>query len=84
MLARAKPTILAYTCRQLDSAMARAQAGQAVDNLLLEIGELEHAIGAGPAETLADAAVKLRRFSAHLGPGSAARLTRLAMASIDA
>ena len=69
--------------RQLDTALARAQAGQKVDELLEEIGELERAIDAGPAETLADAAVKLRRLSAHLGPGSAARLLAGALSAVE-
>ena len=69
--------------RQLHSALARAQAGEQIDELLLEIGELERAIDAGPAETLADAAVKLRRLSAHLGPGSAARLLAGALSAVE-
>ena len=69
--------------RQLDSPLARAHAGQAVDELLLEIGELERVIDTGPAETLADAAVKLRRLSAHLGPGHAARLLAGALSAVE-
>jgi hypothetical protein len=69
--------------RQLDSPLARAEAGRQIDELLLEIGELERAIDTGPAVSLADAAVKLRRLSAHLGPGSAARLLAGALAAVE-
>ena len=55
-LHRARPNL--YT------AMARAEAGQKIDRLLDEIAELQRLIDASPAETLQDAAVKLRRLSA--------------------
>ena len=46
----------------LPTAMARAEAGQRIDNLLDEIAELQRQIDTSPAETLEDAAVKLRRL----------------------
>ncbi len=48
----------------LPTAMARAEAGQRIDDLLDEIAEIQRLIDASPAETLQDAAVKLRRLSA--------------------
>ncbi len=52
---------------------ARAGAGQRIDELLDEIAELQQEIMLSPAETLADAAVKLRRLSVYLGgPGARA------------
>ncbi len=47
----------------LPTAMARAQAGERIDDLLDEIAELQLMIDMSPAETLQDAAVKLRRLS---------------------
>ena len=46
---------------QLPTAMARAEAGQQIDDLLDAIAELQRLIDTSPAETLEDAAVKLRR-----------------------
>ncbi len=43
----------------LPTAMARANAGQRIDDLLDEIAELQRRIDTSPAETLEDAAVKL-------------------------
>ena len=48
----------------LPTAMARAQAGAQIDDLLDEIAELQRMIDTSPAETLEDAAVKLRRHGA--------------------
>lgn len=67
----------------LDTAVARTLAGQAVDDLLIEIGELQQAIDTAPAVSLEDAAVKLRRLSAHLAPGHAARLLAGALAAVE-
>jgi hypothetical protein len=43
----------------LPTAMARAEAGQRIDDLLDEIAEIQRRIDASPAVTLEDAAVKL-------------------------
>jgi hypothetical protein len=43
----------------LPTAMARAEAGQRIDELLDAIAELQRMIDASPAVTLEDAAVKL-------------------------
>ncbi len=43
----------------LPTAMARAEAGQTIDDLLYEIAELQRLIDTSPTETLEDAAVKL-------------------------
>ena len=50
----------------LPTAMARAEAGQRIDELLDAIAELQRRIDTGPAETLEDAAVKLRRLGAYI------------------
>ncbi len=44
----------------LPTALERANAGQKIDELLGEIAELQRMIEMSPAETLEDAAVKLR------------------------
>ncbi len=41
-----------------------ARAGQRIDELLEEIAELQQEVEKSPAETLADAAVQLRRLAA--------------------
>ena len=58
----------------LPTAMARAEAGQRIDDLLGEIAELQRLIDTSPAETLEDAAVKLRRLGAYVEGGQPARL----------
>jgi hypothetical protein len=58
----------------LPTAMARAEAGQRIDDLLEEIAELQRLIDTSPAETLEDAAVKLRRLGAYVDRGQPARL----------
>jgi len=58
----------------LAAAMARANAGQRIDAQLDEIAELQRMIDTGPAETLEDAAVKLRRLGAYVESGQPARL----------
>ncbi len=52
---------------RMSDALARAGAGQRIDELLDEIAELQWQIEDSPAETLEDAAVKLRRPSAGAG-----------------
>jgi hypothetical protein len=54
----------------LPTALARAEAGQRVDELYEEMVELQEQIDAGPAKTLQDAAVKLRRLSAYVEDSS--------------
>ncbi len=58
----------------LPTALARAEAGQRIDDLLYEIAELQRQIDASPAVTLEDAAVKLRRLEAYVEGGQPARL----------
>ncbi len=47
----------------LPDALARAEAGRRIDDLLEKIAELQQSIDNSPAVTLQDAAVKLRRLS---------------------
>ncbi len=67
----------------LPTAMARAEAGQRIDDLLDEIAELQRMIDTSPAETLEDAAVKLRRLSAYVDRGQPARLLAGALAAVE-
>ncbi len=53
----------------LPPALARAEAGQRIDDLLDAIAELQRMIDASTAETLEDAAVKLRRLEAYVDRG---------------
>ncbi len=54
----------------MSDALGRAGAGQRIEELLDEIAELHQEIMLSPAETLKDAAVKLRRLSVYLETGS--------------
>ncbi len=54
--------------------LARAEAGRQIDELIEEIAELQRWIKTSPAETLQDAAVKLRRLR---GPTIARRVDML-------
>jgi DNA-binding ferritin-like protein len=63
--------------------MARAEAGQKIDDLLDEIAELQHMIDTSPAETLEDAAVKLRRLGAYVERGQPARLLAGALSAVE-
>ena len=54
-------------------AVARSEIGRKVEDALTRIGELQYAIVAFPADTLADAAVKLRRLDALLDGEDPAR-----------
>ena len=65
---------LHQTRPSLPTAMARAQAGQRIDDLLEAIAELQRMIDANPAMTLEDAAVKLRRLEAYVESSQPARL----------
>ena len=65
-------------------AVARAEIGRQVDDALARIGELQYAIVAFPADTLADAAVKLRRLDALLdGQDPARQLLISALAVVE-
>ncbi len=67
----------------LPTAMARAEAGQKIDDLLEEIAELQRMIDARPAESLQDAAVKLRRLGAYVERGQPARLLAGALGAVE-
>ncbi len=67
----------------LPTAMARAKAGQRIDELLDEIAELQRMIDASPAVTLEDAAVKLRRLEAYVDRGQPARLLAGALGAVE-
>jgi len=65
-------------------AVARAEIGRKVEDALERIGELQYAIATSPADTLADAAVKLRRLDALLdGEDPARRLLVSALAVVE-
>ncbi len=63
--------------------MARAEAGQRIDDLLDAIVELQRMIDTSPAETLEDAAVKLRRLGAYVEQGQPARLLAGALGAVE-
>ncbi len=67
----------------LPTAMARAEAGERIDELLDEIAELQRMIDTSPAETLEDAAVKLRRLGAYVERGQPARLLAGALSAVE-
>ena len=67
----------------LPTAMARAEAGQRIDDLLDKIAELQRLIDTSPAETLEDAAVKLRRLGAYVERGQPARLLAGALGAVE-
>ncbi len=67
----------------LPTAMARAEAGQRIDDLLDGIAELQRMIDTSPAETLQDAAVKLRRLGAYVDRGQPARLLAGALGAVE-
>ena len=65
------------------TALARAEAGERVDGLLDAIAELQRLIDTSPAETLEDAAVKLRRLGAYVDSGQPARLLAGALEAVE-
>jgi hypothetical protein len=67
----------------LPTAMARAEAGERIDDLLDEIAELQRMIDTTPAVTLEDAAVKLRRLGAYIEQGQPARLLAGALGAVE-
>ena len=67
----------------LPDALARADAGRQIDELLEEIAELQQSIDNSPAVTLQDAAVKLRRLSVYVDRGRQARLLWSALTAVE-
>ena len=69
----------------LPDVLARAGAGQRIDELLDEIAELEREISLARASTLADAAVQLRRLAASIDGGNevSARLLASALGAVE-
>ncbi len=67
----------------LPTAMARAEAGQKIDDLLDAIAEIQRRIDTSSAETLEDAAVKLRRLDAYIERGQPARLLAGALGAVE-
>ncbi len=67
----------------LPTALARAEAGQKIDRLYEEVAELQSMIDAGPAETIQDAAVKLRRLSAYVEESRPLRLLAGALEAVE-
>ena len=67
----------------LPTAMARAAAGQRIDELLDAIAELQRMIDLSPAESLEDAAVKLRRLGAYVDRGQPTRLLAGALGAVE-
>ncbi len=68
---------------RMSDALARAGAGQRIDELLDEIAELQEEIMLGPAVTLQDAAVKLRRLSVYLDDREPAQLLAGALEAVE-
>ncbi len=68
---------------RMSDALGRAGSGQRIDELLEEIAELQQSIDESPAETLQDAAVKLRRLSVCVKGGRPARLLEGALAAVE-
>ncbi len=67
----------------LPTALARAEAGERIDRLLNDIAELQRLIDTTPAETLQDAAVKLRRLSAYVEESRPLRLLSGALEAVE-
>ena len=74
---------LHQTRPQLPTALARAEAGQRIDDLLDAIAEIQRMIDTSPAKTLDDAAVKLRRLGAYVDGGQPARLLAGALGAVE-
>ncbi len=68
---------------QLPDPLARAGAGQRIDDLLEEIAELQQEIMLSPAVTLQDAAVKLRRLSVYPEDREPVRLLEGALEAVE-
>ncbi len=74
---------LHQTRPSLPTTLTRAEAGQRIDELLDAIAELQRMIDTSPAETLEDAAVKLRRLGAYVDGGQPARLLAGALGAVE-
>ena len=74
---------LHQTRLSLPTALARAEAGQRIDDLLDEIAQLQRQIDAAPAETLQDAAAKLRRLGAYVEDARPLRLLSGALEAVE-
>ena len=68
---------------RMSDALARAAAGHRIDELLDEIAVLQQEIMLSPAETLQDAAVKLRRLSVYLEDREPVRLLEGALEAVE-
>lgn len=68
---------------RLPTAVECAQAGRTIEEPLGEIREIERAIALAQAQTLADAAVQLRRLAVHVEDGIPARLLAWATAAVE-
>ena len=67
----------------LPTALTRAEAGRRVDELYEQMVELQEQIDASPAETLQDAAVKLRRLGAYVEDARPLRLLAGALEAVE-
>ena len=74
---------LHQTRPRLPTALDRAEAGRRIDSLYEQMVELQQQIDAGPAETLEDAAVKLRRLSAYVEDARPMRLLAGALEAVE-
>jgi hypothetical protein len=68
---------------RMSDALARADAGRRIDELLDEIAELQQEIALSPAVTLQGAAVKLRRPSVYLEGREPVRLLAGALEAVE-
>ena len=67
----------------LPTAMAWAEAGRRIDSLYEQMMALQEQIDADPAETLQDAAVKLRRLGAYVEGARPMRLLAGALEAVE-
>jgi hypothetical protein len=74
---------LHQTRPSLPTALARAEAGRRIDSLYEQMMALQEQIDAGPAVTLEDAAVKLRRLSAFVEESRPMRLLAGALSAVE-
>ncbi len=71
-----------YVCTSPKSGHSLADVRR-IDDLLDEIAEIQRMIDVSPAETLEDAAVKLRRLGAYVERGQPARLLAGALGAVE-
>ena len=74
---------LYQTRPRLPTALARADAGRQIDDLLGEIADLQRQYAFSPAVTLQDAAVTLRRLSVYLEGPAPVRLLEGALEAVE-